>query len=77
MGKKGPLNGEVRGSSPETSNSPSQNSNASKKKTDTDAGVTATDNSNHKAKPFDINDFFLSDTLLPFSGGVSFSKLKM
>ena len=71
MGKKGPLNGEVRGSTPETSNSSSQNSDSSEKKTETDAGVTATDNSNHKAKPFDINDFFLGDTLLPFSGGVS------
>ena len=71
MGDKGSLNGEISGSSPETRNSSSQNSNASKKKMETDAGVTATDDSNRKAKPFDINDFFLSDTLLPLSGGVS------
>ena len=78
VGKKGPMNGEVNSSSPVTSSSPSQD-NADDKKTtgakDTTNG-TANDNEKQRARPFDINDFFLSETLLPFSGGVSLSNPK-
>ena len=70
VGKKGLLNGEVNTSSPETSRSASQNSDSEKKIPDAEG--TAPDHNNLKAKPFDINDFFLSDTLLPLTGGVSF-----
>lgn len=68
VGKKGLLNGEVNTSSPETSRSASQNSDSEKKIPDAEG--TAPDHNNLKAKPFDINDFFLSDTLLPLTGGV-------
>ena len=79
VGKKGALNGEVSGSSPEASSSPSQNRPVNEKRTaakdDTDAA--ATEHNKQNSKPFDINDFFLSDTLLPFTGGVSSCKLKI
>lgn len=64
VGKKGLLNGEVTESSPETSRSASQNSNQDRK--------MASAYDNLKAKAFDINDFFISDSLLPLSGVVSF-----
>lgn len=75
MGKKGPVNGELNNSSPVTDNGPSQDSTSDKTTTDTkDANdATAPGDNKEKAKPFDINDFFLSDTLLPFTGGVSSS----
>ena len=64
MGQKGPTNGELNSSSPVTDTSPSQ---------DTAGDSTAApDDIKQKAKPFDINDFFLSDALLPITGGVSF-----
>ena len=73
MGQKGPTNGELNSSSPVTDTSPSQDT-AGDSKTNTDdyTSTTAADDIKQKAKPFDINDFFLSDTLLPFTGGVSF-----
>ena len=64
VGKKGLLNGEVTESSPETSRSASQNSDQDKK--------MASAYDNLKAKAFDINDFFLSDTLVPLTRVVSF-----
>lgn len=70
VGKKGPLNGEVNGSSHEKSSSPSQNSGTGKTKEKPKTDAPSTGDRNLNAKPFDINDFFLSDTLLPFTGGV-------
>ena len=64
VGKKGLLNGEVTESSPETSGSASQNSDQDRK--------MANAYDNLKAKAFDINDFFIGDSLLPLSGVVSF-----
>lgn len=74
MGQKGPSNGELNSSSPVADSSLSQDA-AGDKKTNTDdcTSTTAPDDIKQKAKPFDINDFFLSDTLLPFTGGVSVS----
>lgn len=74
MGRKGPTNGELNSSSPVADSSPSKDT-AGDKKTNTEdyTSTTAPDDIKQKAKPFDINDFFLSDTLLPFTGGVSFS----
>lgn len=74
MGQKSPTNGELDSSSPVTDNSPSQDT-AGDNKTNTDDCPTAADDIKQRAKPFDINDFFLSDTLLPFTGGVSFFML--
>lgn len=73
MGKKGPMNGELNSSSPTTDSSPSQDSTGDKTTMDTKdtTDTTAPDDNKEKAKPFDINDFFLSDTVLSFSGGVS------
>lgn len=75
MGRKGPTNGELNSSSPVADSSPSKDTAGDKKKTNTEdyTSTTAPDDIKQKAKPFDINDFFLSDTLLPFTGGVSFS----
>ena len=55
--------GELDSSSPAAGSSPS---------TENCTNTTVTHDAKQKAKPFDINDFFLSDTLLPFTGGVSF-----
>ena len=72
VGKDGPMNGEMKASSPQTGSGLS-NKSAADKKTE----AKSTDDNKQTAKPFDINDFFLSDTVLPFTGGgVSFSKLK-
>ena len=76
MGQKGPTNGELNSSSPVADTSTSQDT-ASDNKTNTDdyTSTTAPDDIKQKARPFDINDFFLSDTLLPFTGGVSFFRV--
>lgn len=79
MGKKGPTNGEVNNASPVTDSSPSQDSHGDKKTVETNnasGAAAADDDSKDKAKLFDINDFFLSDTLLSLTGGVSSFTLK-
>lgn len=64
VGKDGPMNGEKKASSPQTGSGLS-NKSATDKKTE----AKSTDDNKQTAKPFDINDFFLSDTVLPFPGG--------
>lgn len=74
------MNGEVKSSSATTGSSPSQDGagdQKNKKTKDAKENVNGTADDSHKqnAKPFDINDFFLSESLLPISGGVSSSDL--
>ena len=76
MGRKGSTNGELDSSSPAGNTNPSQDTAGDKKtSTENSTNTTATGDIKQKAKPFDINDFFLSDTLLPFTGGVRFHAL--
>lgn len=73
------MNGEVKSSSATTGSSLSQDGagDQKNKKTNAKENVNGTADDSHKqnAKPFDINDFFLSESLLPISGGVSSSDL--
>lgn len=76
MGKNCPVNGELKRSSPETAGSLSQGSATDKTGTETKASPASCDDSKQPAtKPFDINDFFMSDSLIPFTGGVSYSTI--
>lgn len=75
VGKKALVNGEVKSSSATTGSGPSQewaDEMKTKKTKDAKENVNGTADDSHKqdAKPFDINDFFVSESLLPFSGGV-------
>ena len=68
VGQEVLVNGEVENSSPATSSSPSDDgtNNDVAKKRNVDDGFDKVG-----TRPFDINQFFVSETLLPFSGGVS------
>ena len=75
VGKNCPVNGELNRSSPETAGSLSQGSATDKTGTETKASPASRDSKQPATKPFDINDFFMSDSLIPFTGGVSYSTI--
>ena len=75
MGKNCPVNGELNRSSPETAGSLSQGSATDKTRTETKTKASPDDSKQPATKPFDINDFFMSDSLIPFTGGVSYSTI--
>ena len=75
---KKPVNGEVDTSTPKSGNSPLLKDDTSGKvgtNTPQDAASEGANVKDADGKGFDINQFFVSETILPFSGGVSSIKM--